>query len=199
MEGDGDYREDKYYEGDGGLNCVYLPDASKYGAPEGRLGGDWHPSARRRGLPLFHSWSLDPIIGRAMLFIAGSLPEAVLGMVVGLLRTLVSLLAALSLGHSIVGAAAVLVLSVIAAAVATEYRGRAVQGRWETVWGQTGPTAVRAPLHAHGATTRTRQIWTWKTLDVCCIPSRCSWAPGNDDASNPATRGRFCFLLILGQ
>ena len=47
VEGDGAYRADKYFEGDRGLGCVYLPDASEYGAPDGRLGGNRHPPARR--------------------------------------------------------------------------------------------------------------------------------------------------------
>ena len=37
--------------GNGGLGYAYLPDVNKDGAPEGRLGGDQHPPARRQGLP----------------------------------------------------------------------------------------------------------------------------------------------------
>ena len=129
VEGDGDYRADKYYEGDGGLGYVYLPDASEYGAPEGRLGGDRHPPARLRGLPSFHGWSMGPITGRATLSVAGALPEAVPGMVTGLPITLTSLPAALSLRHSSVGAAAALVLSIAAEAVTVEDWGRAARGR----------------------------------------------------------------------
>ena len=44
MEGDGAYRADEYFEGDGGLGCVYLPDASEYGAPDGCLGGGSAPA-----------------------------------------------------------------------------------------------------------------------------------------------------------
>ena len=57
MKGEGDYRAEEYYEGDGGLDYVHLPDVND--APEGRLGGDRHPPARMRGLPLFcrRSWA----------------------------------------------------------------------------------------------------------------------------------------------
>ena len=72
--------------------------------------------------------------GRLTLPVAGALPEAVPGMVVGLPRTLASLPATLSLRHSSVGAAAALVLSVVAAAVATEDRGRAARGRLGSGW-----------------------------------------------------------------
>ena len=47
MEGDGNYRTEEYCKGDGRLGYVYLPDLDKDGAPEGRLGGDWPPPARR--------------------------------------------------------------------------------------------------------------------------------------------------------
>ena len=83
---------EKYYEADGGLGCLYLPDVDN--APEGRLIGDRHPAARRRGLSLFRGWSLGPITGRATLSVAGALPEAVPGVVADLPRTLTSLLAA---------------------------------------------------------------------------------------------------------
>ena len=95
MEGDGDYRAEEYYEGDGGLGYVYMPDVDD--APEGRLGGDWHPSARRRGLPSFRDRSLGPVTGRGTQSNAGALPEAVSGMVAGLPGILASLTAALGL------------------------------------------------------------------------------------------------------
>ena len=53
MEGDGNYRAEEYYEGDGGLGYVYLPDVDQDDSPEGRLDGDRHLPTRRRGLPLF--------------------------------------------------------------------------------------------------------------------------------------------------
>ena len=79
------------------MGYVYLTDVNEDGAPEEWLGGDRHPPTRRRGLPLFHSRSLQPITGRATLSVAGALPEAVSGMVAGLPRILVSLPAALGL------------------------------------------------------------------------------------------------------
>ena len=42
---DGDYLAEEYYEGDGGLCYVHMPDVDD--APEGQLGGDRHPPARR--------------------------------------------------------------------------------------------------------------------------------------------------------
>ena len=95
MEGDGDYLAEEYYEGDGVLCYVHMPDVDD--APEGRLGGDRHPPARRRGLCSFRGRSLGPITGRATQSNAGALPEAVSGMVAGLPRILASLPAALGL------------------------------------------------------------------------------------------------------
>ena len=39
MEADGDYRAEEYYEGDGGLGYVYLPDVDEDGAPVSRRAG----------------------------------------------------------------------------------------------------------------------------------------------------------------
>ena len=136
MEGDGDYIAEEYYEGDGVLCYVHMPGVDD--APEGRLGGDRHPPARRRGLPSFCGRSLGPITGKATQSNAGALPEVVSGMVAGQLRILA-------------GAEAMLVISVIAAAVAAEDQGD-------------------APC-ASNTTMRTRWIWRWTTSDVCCIPS----------------------------
>ena len=95
MEGDGNYQAEEYYEGNGGLGYVYMPGVND--ATEGRLGGDRHPPARRRGLSSFRGRSLGPITGRATQSNAGALPEAVSGMVSGLPRILASLPAALVL------------------------------------------------------------------------------------------------------
>ena len=65
MEGDGDYRAEEYYEGDGGLGCVYLPDVD--GAPEGRPGGDRQPPVRKRGPPSSRGRSPGPTTERARL------------------------------------------------------------------------------------------------------------------------------------
>ena len=77
------------------MSYVYMPDVND--ASEGRLRGDQHPPARRRGLPSFRGRSLGPIAGSATLSVADALPEAVPGMVADLPRTLTSLLAALGL------------------------------------------------------------------------------------------------------
>ena len=95
MEGDGDYQAEEYYGGVGGLGYVYMPDVDD--APEGRLGGDRRPPARRRGLSSFRGRSLGPITGRATQSNAVAIPEAVSGMVAGLPRILASVPATLGL------------------------------------------------------------------------------------------------------
>ena len=93
--GASNYRAEEHYEDDGGLGYVHLLNVDD--APEGRLGGDCHPPARRRGLRSFRGRSLGPITGRATQSNASALPEAVSGMVAGLTRILASLPAALGL------------------------------------------------------------------------------------------------------
>ena len=95
VEGGGVCRAEEYYEGDRILSYVYMPDVDN--ALKGQLGGDPHPSVRRRGLPSFPSRSLGLITGRATQSNAGILPENVSRMVAGLAIILASLPAALGL------------------------------------------------------------------------------------------------------
>ena len=78
----------------------------------------------------------------ATIFITGALPEAVPGMVAGLTITLATLMAALGLRHLSVGAAAALVLSVVASVTRGNCRGGGmgrrgtVEGGSAEVWGR---------------------------------------------------------------
>ena len=106
MEENGDYRVEEYYEGDGELRYVYLPNVD------------------------------------ATIFVAGALPRAVPGMVARLPITLATLMAALGLRHLSVGAAAALVLSVVASVARGDRRGGGmgrrgtVEGGSAEVWGR---------------------------------------------------------------
>ena len=65
--------------------------------------------------------------------VPGALPEAVPGIVDGRPRILASLLAALSLRHSSVRAAAALVLSIVKAVVVASGQGQVARGRQGSV------------------------------------------------------------------